>query len=71
MLGFKRQGEVRTNTRVNAPAHLLWVSLAQVEQQIRLYGGTSDHAGTTRSLYPYFFSQAEEDGIYGRLLALG
>ncbi|GAC1407327.1 MAG: hypothetical protein NVSMB6_04830 [Burkholderiaceae bacterium] len=71
MLGFKRQGEVKINARVNAPAHLLWLSLEQVERMIRLHGGTSEHAATTRSLYPYFFSRAEEDGIYGRLLALG
>ena len=71
MLGFKRQGEVRTNPRVNAPAQLLWVSLDAVEALIARYGGTSDNPGTTRSLYPYFFSRGEEDGIYGRLLALG
>lgn len=71
MLGFKRLGEVRTNSRVNAPAHLLWISLSTVEQQIIQHGGTSDHLAGSRSLYPYFFSRAEEDGIYGRLIALG
>jgi hypothetical protein len=25
----------------------------------------------SRSLYPYFFSKSEEDGIYGRLVTLG
>ena len=71
MLGFKRLGELRTNPRVNAPAQLLWISLATVEQQIIQHGGTSDHPAGIRSLYPYFFSRAEEDGIYGRLVALG
>lgn len=71
MLGFKPRGGVRTNARVNAPAHLLWISLSTVEQQIIQHGGTSDHPACSRSLYPYFFSKAEEDGIYGRLVALG
>lgn len=71
MLGFKKQGEIRTNPRVNAPAHLMWLGIDYVEQQIRMYGGTSDNSEITRSLYPYFFSPREEDGIYGRLISLG
>ena len=71
MLGFKRQCEIRTNPRVNAPAVLLWVDIAYVEEQIHKYGGTSDNPDTTRSLYPYFFSPREEAGIYGRLVSLG
>ncbi|MET0963773.1 MAG: N-acetyltransferase [Noviherbaspirillum sp.] len=71
MLGFKRLCEVRTNPRVNAPANLMWLSIDYVEQQIMEYGGTSDNAGLTRSLYPYFFSPREEEGIYGRLISLG
>jgi hypothetical protein len=71
MLGFKRQCEIRTNPRVNAPAVLLWVDIGYVEEQIRRYGGTSDNPDTTRSLYPYFFSPREEAGIHGRLVSLG
>jgi hypothetical protein len=71
MLGFKRVCEMRTNTRVNAPAVLLWVDIGYVEEQIRTYGGTSDNPDTTRSLYPYFFSPREEAGIHGRLVSLG
>jgi hypothetical protein len=71
MLGFKRQCEIRTNPRVNAPAVLLWVDIGYVEEQIRKYGGTSDNPDTTRSLYPYFFSPREEAGIHGRLVSLG
>jgi len=70
MLGFQQLGELRTNTRVNAPAYLLWASLGYIEEQIRLHGGTSDNPGTTRSLYPFFFSPREEEGITGRLIAL-
>ena len=71
MLGFKRQCEMRTNPRVNAPAVLLWVDIGYVEEQIHKYGGTSDNPDTTRSLYPYFFSPREEAGIHGRLVSLG
>ncbi|MET0962871.1 MAG: N-acetyltransferase [Noviherbaspirillum sp.] len=71
MLGFRRLCEVRMNPRVNAPAVLLWVDIAYVEEQIQKYGGTSDNPDTTRSLYPYFFSPREEAGILGRLVAMG
>ncbi|MES1981061.1 MAG: GNAT family N-acetyltransferase [Pseudomonadota bacterium] len=71
MLGFARQGDSKTNPRVNAPAFLLWVNLDHVEQQIEKLGGTSSHPGTEKSLYPYFFSKREEEGIVNRLLHLG
>lgn len=70
MLGFKPQGEIKTNPRVNAPACLLWANLDYVESQIRKYGGTSSNPETTRSLYTNFFSQDEEEGIAGRLIHL-
>lgn len=70
MLGLTCLGEIRSNPRVNAPAHLLWLDLDFVEDQIRRFGGTSDHADVTRSLYPYFFSQREEAGLTQRLIAL-
>ena len=70
MLGFKRHGEARTNTRVNAPAYLLGVNLQYVTEQIEKYGGTSDHPGNERSFYPFFFSVREERGIIERLRAL-
>jgi hypothetical protein len=71
MLGFKRLSEIRTNPRVNAPAYLLWADLDYVEEQIRTYGGTSDHPESSRSLYPYFFSSREEAGIHQRLVSMG
>jgi hypothetical protein len=70
MLGFRRQGELRMNTRVDAPAHLLWLDLDYMEAQIRAHGGTSDRPELTRSLYPYFFSPREEEGLMGRLVIL-
>ncbi len=70
MLGFRQKGELRTNTRVDAPAYLLWIGLDDMEDQIKKYGGTSDHAEATRSLYPYFFSPREEEGITQRLIVL-
>ena len=71
MLGFKRLGERKINPRVNAPAFLLWVDVEYVAQQIQEMGGTSSHPGTGRSLYPYFFSLREEEGIRNRLLNIG
>jgi hypothetical protein len=69
MLGFKRVGTVRENPRVHAPAYLLAVELAQMKQQIAQLGGTADKpaAQGERSLYPFFFSPREEEGIVNRL----
>ncbi|MEJ7806711.1 MAG: N-acetyltransferase [Telluria sp.] len=71
MLGFEQLGEDRNNPRVNAPASLLWISLDNVERQIIEHGGTSENGGRNRSLYPFFFSRTEEDGIYQRLVDIG
>lgn len=71
MLGFTRLAELRTNPRVNAPAWLLWNNLDHVQEQIERFGGTSTHPGNERSLFPYFFSQKEEEGIAQRLMSLG
>lgn len=69
MLGFQQQGQLRTNTRVDAPAYLLWLGLDYMEDQIVKHGGTSDHP-EAKSLYPYFFSVPEEEGITQRLKVL-
>lgn len=67
MLGFQREGEMKTNPRVNAPAYLLRINLDYVTEQIKLYGGTFGEDTTERSFYPYFFSPREEEGIISRL----
>jgi hypothetical protein len=71
MLGFKRRAEVRNNPRVQAPAYLLWCSLAHVDKEIDRVGGTGNHPGNERSLYPYFFTRKEEAGLARRLLNIG
>ena len=68
MLGFQRLGTMKTNPRVNAPAHLLKVSLEYVSEQVRKHGGTWDQESSERSFYAYFFSPREEQGIVQRLL---
>lgn len=71
MLGFTQFGEERLCARVGAPAVLLWLRLAYAKDQIARYGGHREQAGRVRSLYPFFFSPAEEEGILGRLRAIG
>lgn len=68
MLGFQGEGEVRTNPRVNAPAHLLRISLDYMEAQIARLAGTGQQPGRERSLYPHFFRAHETDGIRQRLM---
>lgn len=70
MLGFKAQGDLKLNPRVNAPACLLWLNLEHVEQQINRFGGQAKNSVNARSLYPFFFSAREEDGITQRLIRL-
>jgi hypothetical protein len=70
MLGFTRMAEMRSNPRVNAPAYLLWNNLNDVQDKIEKLGGNSDHPGNDRSLFPYFFSPKEEEGITQRLTTL-
>ncbi|RNF31532.1 hypothetical protein NM04_06740 [Massilia aurea] len=72
MLGFRKEGELKTNTRVDAPAYLLRVNLQFVTGQIARFGGSYAEEGETeeRSFYPYFFSPREERGIINRLLRM-
>lgn len=72
MLGFKRVGTVRENPRVQAPAYLLAAELTEMAEQIRQFGGTADKAPSQaqRSLFPFFFSVREEEGILNRLKSI-
>lgn len=70
-LGFETCGPARLCPRVGAPAILMRLALEHAQQQIARYGGQRQLAGSVRALYPFFFSPAEEDGIVGRLRAIG
>jgi hypothetical protein len=70
MLGFVREGDLKTNPRVNAPAYLLRVNLEFVTEQINKHGGTFSAGASDRSFYPYFFSPREERGIINRLMRI-
>lgn len=64
-LGFAELGEVRTCRRVHAPAVLLHVGLEYCAEQISRFAGTHDPG--EKSLYPYFFSKAEVQGLINRI----
>lgn len=68
MLGFEVHSSERTNPRVNAPAVLLSLCMRHAREQINRFGGHAELAASERSLYPYFFSAAEEAGILHRVL---
>jgi hypothetical protein len=67
MLGFVVKGPERMNPRVDAPAVLMALDFSHAHAQIQKFGGRQHLADSERSLYPYFFSPAEEAGIVGRL----
>ena len=68
MLGFEQMGEERLNSRVNTMGVLLRLEIEYVDRQIERLGGKTEQALGERSLYPYFFSKADEAGIAQRLL---
>ncbi|SFU47498.1 N-acyl amino acid synthase FeeM domain-containing protein [Pseudoduganella namucuonensis] len=70
MLGFEQLAGVRDNPRVHAPSYLLWTSLDQIARRIDRLAGTAAHGNQERSLYPYFFSPHEANGIMQRLIAI-
>ena len=67
MLGFKQLGEERMNNRVHFPVLLMHLELDYMRQKIEALGGKGKTA-KDRSLYPYFFSPQDQEGILGRLL---
>jgi hypothetical protein len=67
MLGFKQIGEERMNPRVHVPVLLMHLDLDYMRKKIEEVGGKGKSA-KDRSLYPYFFSVHDQEGILGRLL---
>ena len=67
MLGFQRIGSVHVNEMVSAPAQLMKLKVAMIREQIERCA-SGRHRSGTRSLYPFFFSPTEEQGIYRRLM---
>lgn len=68
MLGFEQMGAERLNSRVNTVGVLLRLEIEYVDHQIERWGGKAEQAKGERSLYPYFFSKEDEEGITQRLL---
>jgi hypothetical protein len=67
MLGFQALSEARVNRRVDAPAVLMMLDLSHARAQIAALGGLQCRAAPEeRSLYPWFFSRAEEQQIVAR-----
>ncbi len=64
-LGFQQIGEARTCARVDAPAILLAVSTDYVASQVSKHADSRDTS--EKSLYPYFFSETEVQGLISRV----
>lgn len=67
MLGFEVMGPQRHSPRVEAPAVLLGINFSYIREQVERFGGQSDCARIERSMYPDWFSPAEEESIVRRL----
>jgi hypothetical protein len=66
-LDFVRVGDVRECARVGAPAVLLHLSLKHVDEVLRQK--RENRGRDARSLYRYFLSSDEQDGLCRRILA--
>jgi hypothetical protein len=70
-LGFTAIGPQRMNTRVNAPAVLLYAPFASIAQALALHAGRKPHGReASRSLFVYGFPPQEEAGVLKRLREL-
>lgn len=69
MLGFRVCSEERMNPRVQAPAVLMCLDFKWGGEQVQRYGGQPHMASVVRSLYPFFYSQAEEATLLQELRA--
>jgi hypothetical protein len=67
MLGFKRCSPDRLRPWSKVPTVLLCLELDYMGEQIGKLGGTREAHRGEKSLYPYFFSKRDEDGITARL----
>jgi hypothetical protein len=67
LLGFRMLGRERLNRHIDAPVVLLCLDFSFAQEQAALFGGMPELASIRRSLYPCFFSVAEEASIVGRL----
>lgn len=68
MLGFEVMGQRRHCPRVDAPAVLLGIRLGYIREMVERFGGQSQCSPVERSLYPNFFSPAEEESLVRRLV---
>lgn len=67
-LGFTPIGPKRMNTRVHAPAVLLYAPFATIAHGLALHAGRKMHGpGARRSLFVYGFPPQEEAGVLKRL----
>lgn len=70
-LGFVPIGPQRMNTRVNAPAVLLYAPFSTIAHGLAQYAGKKQHGpGAKRSLFVYGYSPQEEAGVLKRLREL-
>lgn len=66
-LGLVPRTAARHNPRVNAPAVLMSIDLAEVREQISLWGGHPESLASARSLYPLAWGAAAEATMLARL----
>lgn len=67
MLGLVQIGEEVISKRVHVPVMLMHLDLEYMRQKIEEFGGKGKTV-KERSLYPYFFSPKDQEGILARLL---
>lgn len=67
MLGFTLLGEERVCPRVNVAGVLMHLDFSLADRMITKVGGLMGKGKSEKSLYPYFFTKTDGNGILGRL----
>jgi hypothetical protein len=67
-LQFRKIGAARVCPRVNVEGVLLGLDLLQTQRTVAEVAGKADSTRPNRSLYTYFFAQAQEARVIARLL---
>ncbi len=67
MLGFQKVGGLKTNTSVNAPSQLMWLSVERIPELI----AAGNNRRNRHSLYNYFYNADQEGWIIDEMRLRG
>ncbi len=67
-LGFRKLGDLKTNTAVNAPSQLMQLPVCEIEDNIERFAG--ENPGSSHSLYRHFLGREDARTLQARIAAV-